>query len=87
MRTLSPVLLAASLVCVCAAQDAHAIMGGGIRDVDPAMFARIRDAYDSAMAAIRRVFTTHHIPMDVFHGKRIRPVVCGDSGREQVGRH
>jgi hypothetical protein len=131
---------------------AHAIMGGGIRDVDPAMFAEIRAAYDAAMAAkkyvyedgrkhyattnaneywaegvqwwffsnygecfaepapvtqpfraasrvkvetpeefaaydpvlnelIGRVFTTHHIPMDVFHGKRIRPVTCasGDS--------
>ena len=30
---------------------AHAIMGGGIRDVDPKMFAEIRAAYDSAMAA------------------------------------
>ena len=30
---------------------AHAIMGGGIRHVDPAMFAEIRAAYDSAMAA------------------------------------
>ena len=30
---------------------AHAIMGGGIRDVDPAMFAEIRAAYDAAMAA------------------------------------
>ena len=30
---------------------AHAIMGGGIRDVDPAMHAEIRAAYDSAMAA------------------------------------
>ena len=30
---------------------AHAIMGGGIRDVDPAMYAEIRAAYDSAMAA------------------------------------
>ena len=25
---------------------------------------------------ISRVFNTHHIPMDVFHGKRIRPVTC-----------
>ena len=115
---------------------AHAIMGGGIRDVDPKMHAEIRAAYDSAMAAgkyvhpdgrkhyattnageywaegvqwwffsnygecfagdvkvetpeefaaydpalnelISRVFTTHRIPMDVFHGKRIRPVKCG----------
>jgi hypothetical protein len=114
---------------------AHAIMGGGIREVDPAMFAEIRAAYDSAMAAgkyvhpdgrkhyattnageywaegvqwwfysnygecfkggvkvetpeelraydprlfelIGRVFTTHRIPMDVFHAKRIRPVSC-----------
>jgi hypothetical protein len=30
---------------------AHAIMGGGIRDVDPKMHAEIRAAYDSAMAA------------------------------------
>jgi hypothetical protein len=115
---------------------AHAIMGGGIREVDPKMFAEIRAAYDAAMAAgkyvhldgrkhyattnpgeywaegvqwwffsnygecftgnvkvetpeefaaydpalnelISRVFTTHRIPMDVFHGKRIRPVSCG----------
>ena len=114
---------------------AHAIMGGGIRDVDPKMFAEIRASYDAAMAAgkylhpdgrkhyattnageywaegvqwwffsnygecftgnikvetpeefavydptlnelISRVFDTHHIPMDVFHGKRIRPVTC-----------
>jgi hypothetical protein len=115
---------------------AHAIMGGGIRDVDPAMFAEIRTAYDEAMAAgkyvsadgktkhyattnqneywaegvqwwffsnygecfagnvkvetpeefaaydpklnelISRVFNTHHIPMDVFHGKKIREVKC-----------
>lgn len=115
---------------------AHAIMGGGIRQVDPAMFAEIRAAYDKAMAEgkyvhadgrkhyattnageywaegvqwwffsnygecfagnvkvetpeefaaydpvlnelIGRVFKTHRIPMDVFHGKRIRPVTCG----------
>jgi hypothetical protein len=114
---------------------AHAIMGGAIRQVDPAMFAEIRAAYDSAMAAgkyihpdgrrhyattnageywaegvqwwffsnygecfkgsikvetpeefkaydptlfelIGRVFNTHRIPMDVFHGRRIRPVNC-----------
>ena len=118
---------------------AHAIMGGGIRDVDPEMHAEIRAAYDSAMAAgkyvtadgrkhyattnageywaegvqwwffsnygecfagnvkvetpeefaaydpalyelIGRVFITHRIAMDVFHGKRIRPVVCGSAG-------
>jgi hypothetical protein len=115
---------------------AHAIMGGGIRQVDAEMFAEIRASYDAAMAAgkyvhldgrkhyattnageywaegvqwwffsnygecftgnvkvetpeefaaydptlnelISRVFTTHRIPMDVFHGKRIRPTVCG----------
>ncbi len=113
----------------------HAIMGGGIRDVDPAMHAEIRAAYDAAMAAgkyvyadgrkhyattnageywaegaqwwffsnygecfagnvkvetpeefqaydpklhelLSRVFNTHHIPMDVFYGKRIREVKC-----------
>jgi hypothetical protein len=117
---------------------AHAIMGGGVRDVDPAMHAEIRAAYDSAMAAgkyvhpdgrkhyattnageywaegaqwwffsnygecfagkggtvkvetpedlaaydpklfelLGRVFSTHRIPMDVFHARRIRPVTC-----------
>jgi hypothetical protein len=113
----------------------HAIMGGGIRNVDPPMFEEIRAAYDKAMAAgkyvhpdgrkhyattnaseywaegvqwwffsnygecfagnvtvetpdefaaydptlnelIGRVFTTHRIPMDVFHAKRIRKVEC-----------
>ena len=117
---------------------AHAIMGGGIRDADPKMFAEIRASYDAAMAAgkyvhldgrkhyattnageywaegvqwwffsnygecfagnvkvetpeefaaydptlnelISRVFTTHRIPMDVFHGRRIRPVSCGSA--------
>ena len=114
---------------------AHAIMGGGIRDVDPKMHDEIRASYDAAMAAgkyvhtdgrkhyattnaneywaegvqwwffsnygecfvgnvkvetpeefaaydptlnelISRVFNTHHIPMDVFYAKRIRPVTC-----------
>jgi hypothetical protein len=109
---------------------AHAIMSGGIRDVDPGMLAEIRAAYDGAMRAgkyvhadgrkhyattnaneywaegvqwwffsnygecftgdvkvetpdefaaydpalnelIGRVFTTHRIPMDVFHARRI----------------
>ena len=114
---------------------AHAIMSG-IRDVDPAMLAEIRAAFDEAMAAgkyvsadgktkhyattnaneywaegvqwwffsnygecfaggvkvetpeefaaydpklselIGRVFNTHHIPMDVFHGRKIRRVSC-----------
>ena len=115
---------------------AHAIMGGGIRDVDPKMHAEIRAAYDAAMAAgkyvgvngnkhyattnageywaegvqwwffsnygecfagnvkvetpeelkaydptlfelISRVFSSHRIPMDVFHGRQVRPVKCG----------
>jgi hypothetical protein len=114
---------------------AHAMMTG-IRDVDPAMHAEIRAAYDAAMAAgkyvhpdgrkhyattnageywaegvqwwffsnygecfagnvkvetpeefaaydpalnalIARVYTSHRIPMDVFHAKTIRPVSCG----------
>ena len=114
---------------------AHAIMGGGIRDVDPKMHAEIGEAYEAAMAAgkyvhpdgrkhyattnageywaegvqwwffsnfgecftgnvkvetpeefaaydptlnelISRVFDTHRIPMDVFHGKKIRAVTC-----------
>ena len=34
-------------------------------------------AYDPALnELISRVFITHRIPMDVFHGKRIRPVEC-----------
>ena len=123
---------------------AHAIMGGGIRDVDPKMHAEIGEAYKAAMAAgkyvhpgpesesttppptpastgrracsggssrtsasastggvrvdtpeefaaydpvlnelISRVFDTHRIPMDVFHGKQVRKVNCGaaTSGR------
>jgi hypothetical protein len=33
--------------------------------------------YDPALdELIGRVYTTHRIPMDVFHGKRIRPVTC-----------
>ena len=115
---------------------AHAIMGGGIRTVDPAFYQEIRAAYDSAMAAgkyqyengrkhyattnageywaegvqwwfysnfgecfkgnikvespaefqqydpklyelVSRVFKTHHIPMDVYHARRVRPVTCG----------
>jgi hypothetical protein len=117
---------------------AHAIMTA-VRNVDPAMHAEIRAAYDSAMAAgkyisaperkhyattnageywaegvqwwffsnygecfkgnikvetpeefaaydpklnelISRVFNTHHIPMDVFHARQIRPVTCPSSG-------
>jgi hypothetical protein len=112
----------------------HAMMTG-IRDIDPAMHAEIRAAYDKAMAAgkytyddgrkhyattnaseywaegvqwwffsnygecfagkvkvetpeefaaydpvlnelIGRVYSTHRIPMDVFHARRVRPVTC-----------
>jgi hypothetical protein len=121
---------------------AHAIMTG-LRDVDPAMVAEIRAAYDDAMAAgkyvhpdgrkhyattnageywaegvqwwffsnygecftggvkvetpeefagydptlnalIARVFTTHRIEMDVFHGKRIRPITCAAADPSSV---
>ncbi len=117
----------------------HAIMGGAIRTVDPAMYAEIQKAYDAAMAAgkylgpngrkhyattnaseywaegaqwwffsnygecftastgqvrvetpdefkaydptlyelLSRVFDTHHIPMDIFHGRQERKVDCG----------
>jgi hypothetical protein len=119
---------------------AHAIMGGGIRDVDPTMHAEIGEAYKEAMAAgkyvhpgpearkhyattnageywaegvqwwffsnfgecfvdqrgsvrvdtpdefaaydpklnelISRVFDSHRIPMDVFHGRQQRKVNC-----------
>lgn len=35
-------------------------------------------AYDPKLYDIlSRVFDTHHIPMDIFHGKRVRPVPCG----------
>ena len=35
------------------------------------------EAYDPVLSElIGRVFDTHHIPMDIFHGKRIRPVTC-----------
>jgi hypothetical protein len=38
-------------------------------------------AYDPKLfELIGRVFTTHRIPMDVFHAKRIRPVKCGGAG-------
>lgn len=34
-------------------------------------------AYDPVLGELLgRVFNTHHIPMDIFHGKRIRPVTC-----------
>ena len=35
------------------------------------------EVYDPVLSElIGRVFDTHRIPMDVFHGKRIRPVTC-----------
>ena len=47
---------------------------GDVKVETPEEFA----AYDPALnELIGRVFTTHRIPMDVFHGKRIRPVKCG----------
>ena len=34
-------------------------------------------AYDPVLSElISQVFVTHHIPMDVYHGRRIRPVTC-----------
>ena len=38
-------------------------------------------AYDPKLfELIGRVFKTHRIPMDVFHGRRVRPVKCGGAG-------
>jgi hypothetical protein len=35
------------------------------------------EAYDPTLfELLGRVFNTHHIPMDIYHGKRIRPVAC-----------
>ena len=49
---------------------------GGVKVETPEEFA----AYDRTLhGLIGRVFTTHRIEMDVFHGKRIRPVTCGAS--------
>jgi hypothetical protein len=46
---------------------------GGVKVETPEEFA----AYDPKLnELIARVFTTHRIPMDVFHAKRIRPVTC-----------
>ena len=47
---------------------------GDVKVETPEEFA----AYDPALnELISRVYTTHRIPMDVFHAKRIRPVKCG----------
>lgn len=49
---------------------------GGVKVESPEEF----EAYDPVLGdLIGRVFDTHHIPMDIFHGKRIRPVNCGPS--------
>jgi len=49
---------------------------GGVKVETPEEFA----AYDPKLnELISRVFTTHRIPMDVFHARRIRPVTCGPS--------
>ena len=46
---------------------------GGVKVESPEEFA----AYDPQLnALIGRVFTTHHIQADVFHGRRIRPARC-----------
>ena len=46
---------------------------GSVKVESPEEFA----AYDPKLnELIGRVFKTHHIPMDVFHGRRIRPVKC-----------
>jgi hypothetical protein len=38
-------------------------------------------AYDPKLyELLSRVFHTHHIPMDIFHGERIRPVQCPPAG-------
>ncbi len=50
---------------------------GNVKVETPEEFA----AYDPTLnELISRVFTTHRIPMDVFHAKRIRPTVCGSGG-------
>ena len=47
---------------------------GGVRVDTPEEFA----AYDPTLnELISRVFDTHRIPMDVFHGMRLRKVNCG----------
>ena len=50
---------------------------GNVKVETPEEFA----AYDPTLnELIGRVFNTHRIAMDVFHGKRIRPVLCGSVG-------
>jgi len=46
---------------------------GNVQVESPEEFA----AYDPALnSLIGRVFRTHHIPMDIFHGRKVRPVTC-----------
>ena len=46
---------------------------GNVKVESPEEFA----AYDPKLnELIGRVFKAHHIPMDVFHGRRVRPVKC-----------
>ena len=46
---------------------------GGVKVESPEEF----EAYDPVLSElIGRVFNTHHIPMDIYHGQRIRPVEC-----------
>lgn len=46
---------------------------GDVKVESPEEFA----SYDPTLnELLGRVFNTHHIPMDVYHGKRIRPVTC-----------
>jgi hypothetical protein len=50
---------------------------GSVKVETPEEFA----SYDPTLnELIGRVCITHRIPMDVFHGKRIRPVDCGSVG-------
>lgn len=112
----------------------HAILGGGIRSVDPKMYEEVRQAYKDSMAAGRwkgqygetnmneywaegtqtwfysnyeftsggrliktpqdlseydpklyellgRIYADHHIPMDVFHGREIKPRARPQAGQ------
>jgi hypothetical protein len=59
--------------CFALPSGASAEAGGKVKVETPEEFA----AYDPTLnTLIGRVYTTHRIPMDVFHGKKIRPVEC-----------
>jgi hypothetical protein len=52
---------------------------GNVRVDTPEEFA----AYDPTLnGIISRVFDTHRIPMDVFHGRQVRKVTCGSGKNE-----